>query len=68
MSCPRCKGTGWYSYDHNHSTICPDCCLHDKGVWLLKDYYGQKNGEWCCLAGCGTVWATQEDYERRNDG
>lgn len=53
--CPKCKGTGAYMHDHNHGTICPRCCRHDRGFWLLKEYYGADNGKWCCRAGCGFV-------------
>lgn len=51
--CPKCGGTGWYPYDHNHSTVCEKCCKHDKGYWLLEEHYGKDNGRWCCKAGCG---------------
>jgi hypothetical protein len=60
--CPRCKGTGWYAYDHNHSTVCNLCCTHHEGWWLLKEHYGENNGKWCCCAGCGKAlaWADIE--------
>jgi len=52
MTCKKCKGTGWYQYDDNHSTVCDECCKHNKGYWLLTKEYGDA-GKWCCLAGCG---------------
>lgn len=68
MPCPRCGGRGWYAYDENHGKPCEVCCQHDKGVWQLREHYRYLNEKWCCRAGCGTVWDTEEDYERRNDG
>lgn len=53
--CPKCGGTGTFMYDHNHGTICDLCCRHLAGWWLLKDHYGDKNGKWCCGAGCGAL-------------
>lgn len=54
--CPRCKGTGWYMYDHNHSVVCDRCCKHDKGWWKLPmEGYGNHGGKWCCKGGCGAV-------------
>ena len=50
--CPKCKGTGSYMYDHNHGTICEQCCKHDRGFWFLLPGYVDA-GKWCCLAGCG---------------
>jgi hypothetical protein len=55
--CPKCHGTGEYMYDHNHGTICNECCRHDRGWWLLtQGYSGWREGRetWCCVAGCGT--------------
>ena len=63
-SCVKCNGTGWYSYDHNHSKPCEVCCLHDQGVWLLTEHY-HNAGMWCCKAGCGEVWPGIVDYEQR---
>lgn len=54
--CPKCKGTGSYQYSTHgtpHFTICNLCCKHDRGWWLLEEYYGADNGKWCCKAGCG---------------
>jgi len=58
--CKKCQGTGWYKYDHNHSTVCDLCCQHDQGWWdLSKEHHGSSyidggdNG--CCKAGCGTM-------------
>lgn len=54
-TCPKCNGTGKYMYDHNHGTICDLCCKHDRGYWQLLEHYGEKNGKWCCRAGCGKI-------------
>jgi hypothetical protein len=52
--CPTCHGTGRFAYDHNHTTICRRCCLHNMGWWQLTEAHGAENaGKWCCLAGCG---------------
>jgi len=53
--CPKCHGSGWFMYDHNHSTVCGVCCRHDQGFWPLTEHYqGYANGDrWCCLGGCG---------------
>ena len=65
--CPKCydpelaENRGYYSYDENHSTFCDLCCAHDQGWWLLLDYYGAKNGLWCCRAGCGHT-ITADEY------
>lgn len=59
-NCPKCKGSGWFAYDHNHMTVCNACCPHDGGRWLLKEYYGDKNGKWCCLLGCGHTADTKD--------
>ena len=61
--CPKCHGTGSYMYDHNHGTICPLCCKHDRGRWLLEEHYGSDNGRWCCRAGCGHT-ISREEYEQ----
>jgi len=60
MKCKKCNGEGWYKYDHNHSTICNQCCTHDQGWWdLSKEHHGSSyidggdNG--CCRNGCGTM-------------
>jgi hypothetical protein len=56
--CPKCKGTKWYSYDENHSTICNLCCQHEQGWWdLTRFHHGYREGEdnGCCLTGCGTM-------------
>jgi hypothetical protein len=50
--CLKCKGKGTYPYDENHGTICDLCCPHDQGSWLLPEGYN-KEGQWCCRAGCG---------------
>jgi len=55
--CPKCHGAGAIAYDDNHAMICPACCKHDRGWWLLEKYYGEHNGKLCCLAGCGKTKA-----------
>jgi hypothetical protein len=60
--CQKCKDTGWYqytTYGTPHSKVCEFCCKHDKGRWLLKEHYGESNGKWCCIAGCGTTWEAE---------
>lgn len=54
-NCKKCGGTGWFRYDHNHSTVCDACCKCNQGWWQLKEHYGTKNGKWCCIAGCGRL-------------
>lgn len=61
--CPKCNDTGWYPYDHNHSSICDQCCSHDEGYFELIEHYGEKNGMWCCINGCGHL-LTKEAYEK----
>ena len=64
--CPKCLGTGVFQYDHNHSTICNLCCKHNMGWWMLLEHYGNRNGKWCCLAGCGfTRDDNPEDVKER---
>ena len=55
MNCKKCKDTGWYAYDENHSKVCEACCKHDQGYWLLKEHYGESNDKFCCKAGCGDI-------------
>lgn len=62
--CEKCGGTGWYSYDHNHSKPCEVCCPHSEGVWMLSYHYGNNTGRWCCSQGCGTTWDGIVDYQR----
>ncbi len=57
--CPRCKGKGTFFYDKNHETVCDLCCPHNQGSWLLEKYYGNNNGKWCCLGGCGKISNTK---------
>lgn len=64
QNCPKCKGTGAYKYDHNHSTICRLCCKHDRDFWLLEEYYGENNGKWCCRAGCGFMLTFDPDIPK----
>lgn len=59
--CQKCNDTGWYAYDHNHGKICEFCCPHDQGFWQLHEHYGEKNGKWCCKAGCGFVKDTRDE-------
>lgn len=57
MTCPKCHGTGWRQYDHNHAQVCAACCKHDQGWWeLTEHYHGYEEGKdnACCKAGCGT--------------
>lgn len=61
--CAKCKNTGWFGYDKNHSQICDKCCPHDMGFWLLEEHYGDDNGKVCCLRGCGY---TREVSQSRN--
>lgn len=48
-------------YDHNHGTVCKLCCQHDMGYWQLRENYGDKNGKWCCRAGCGHILDNKPD-------
>lgn len=64
MTCLKCKDTGWYAYDHNHSKICESCCKHDQGFWQLKEHYGDKNDKWCCKAGCGYTQDNQSKVDQ----
>jgi hypothetical protein len=64
--CEKCKGEGWYQYSGfnggtPHSTICDECCTHDKGFWELKEYYGKNNDKMCCLNGCGFIREKTKD-------
>jgi len=56
-TCKKCNGTGWYSYNENHSKPCEVCCPHDEWWELTKDYMGYEEGKdnFCCKAGCGTM-------------
>lgn len=63
--CKWCNDTGWMQYDHNHSQICPHCCKHRTGLWVLSEWHGKdKGGKFCCLTGCGKIWDTIADYEK----
>ena len=58
VSCKKCNDTGWYMYDHNHSTICDICCKHDKGWFNVSEHqhgYIPDSDNACCLAGCGVM-------------
>ena len=67
--CPKCNGTGWHSYDHNHSKRCAVCCTHDEG-WY--DVTAEHHASWyvdggdnrCCKAGCGTMFRDVARAER----
>ena len=58
VGCGKCKDTGWYQYDHNHTQVCDECCEHKEG-WLdlTPSHYRYIEGEdnACCKAGCGTM-------------
>ena len=56
--CPKCNGTGYRRYDHNHMKVCESCCKHDQGWWDLSPMHAgyvadADNG--CCKAGCGAL-------------
>ena len=56
--CPKCNGTGYRRYDHNHMKVCEFCCKHDQGWWDLSPMHAgyvadADNG--CCKAGCGAL-------------
>jgi hypothetical protein len=56
--CPKCNGTGWHTYGHNHTCKCAVCCKHDEGWWELTEWFaGYEAGKdnRCCKAGCGTM-------------
>jgi len=60
--CPKCHGAGSYQYSTHgtpHFTICNLCCKHDRGFWKLVEHYGNDNGKWCCIAGCGFLKDTE---------
>jgi hypothetical protein len=63
LKCKKCNDTGWFQYDHNHSTVCNACCKHDKGFWLLTEHYGNA-GKWCCMGGCGKILTYSELKEK----
>lgn len=52
--CPKCGGTRWYSYDHNHSKPCEVCCPHSDGWWQLTEAHGHP-GKFACKTGCGEI-------------
>jgi len=66
MTCPKCHGTKWVPYDHNHSSKCGYCCKHDEGFWFLTEHYS-KAGNWCCLAGCGFILQFNPDEYGKDD-
>ncbi len=56
--CSKCRGTGSYQYDHNHSTVCNACCIHKWGEFLLtRHHMGHAKGRirYACDGGCGAV-------------
>lgn len=53
-ACPRCNGTGFYSYDENHIKPCEVCCRHDRGWFPLTEAHGRP-GMHACGAGCGAI-------------
>lgn len=69
MTCKKCGGTGWYSYDRYHSKKCHVCCKHDQGWWTLtEEFAGYEKGKdnRCCLAGCGTMYRELEGKDGNN--
>jgi hypothetical protein len=64
MNCEQCQGTRWYTPPSQRGTVhsyrCDACCEHKGGRWLLKENYGEDNGKWCCIDGCGKVWDTED--------
>lgn len=70
MICKKCNGTGWYLYDEHHSTVCEQCCPHDKGWWEVTEHYtGYLEGadNRCCRAGCGTMYRDLKKEEVDKD-
>lgn len=68
--CPKCNGTGWRQYDHNHRAVCDACCKHDKGWWeLTEQYYRYEIGKdnRCCKAGCGTMFRDLKTNEEQGN-
>jgi hypothetical protein len=57
MTCEKCNGTGWFMYDHNHSTGCPDCCEHPQGQRYLQSESHPNPGTYTC-GHCGTELPT----------
>ena len=56
FNCLKCEDTGWFAYDHNHSTVCDECCPHNQGWWILTEAHGKdRAGMECCNAGCGYI-------------
>lgn len=56
--CEKCKDTGWYRYDRNHSKVCEFCCKHQDGWWQVAEGYtgyDKALDNACCKAGCGTM-------------
>lgn len=68
MKCTKCNDTGWYRPPHQRGTVhdykCDACCTHDKGYWMLKEMYGENNGKWCCMAGCGKIWSKLDEEKK----
>jgi hypothetical protein len=62
--CPKCDGTTWYTPPNQRGTVhsykCDACCKHDKGRWLLEEIFGEDNGKWGCMIGCGTLWESEK--------
>ena len=51
--CNLCFGTGAWSYDHNHSQPCPNCCVHGEWWELSEELHGRTG--LCCGLGCGYI-------------
>lgn len=54
-SCRKCHNMRYVQYDDNHAARCPVCCTHSKGYFQLKRHYGDNNGKYACIAGCGEI-------------
>jgi hypothetical protein len=57
--CSRCGGSGWMKIQGgSKSQVCPECCTHSEGGWLLSSAYaGYMPGydTYACKNGCGTI-------------
>lgn len=68
-NCPKCTGTGWYSYDHNHGKPCEVCCTHPEGWWKLTEHHGASDEKYaaCYRPGCGTT-ITKDEWDALPEG
>lgn len=55
FKCAKCEDTGYHRYDANHSKPCDACCPHDRGWYELKQDFGDNNGKYACMRGCGYI-------------